>query len=50
LLEGVARRGASRVHAELAIDRAEVCIDGAEADDELLRDLRIGATGRPVSS
>ena len=48
VLERVARRRAARVEIELAVDRAEMRVHGAEADDELLRHLRVGqARGRP---
>ena len=42
MLEVVTRCSASRAHVELAIDRAEMRVDGADADDETLRNLCIG--------
>lgn len=43
VLDRVARCGAAGVHVELPVDRAEVRVDSAQADDELLRDLGVGA-------
>jgi hypothetical protein len=44
MLDGVASRRSSRGDAELAIDRSQVPVDRARADDELLGDLCIGQT------
>ncbi|HLX57507.1 MAG TPA: hypothetical protein VKR83_10810 [Ktedonobacteraceae bacterium] len=42
VLDGIARRRGSGGHAQLAVDRAHVEVDGDHADDEPLGHLRAG--------
>src|SRR5216683_3292372 len=42
LLNGIARSGCARGDPQLAVDRGQVEVDGARADDELLGDLGVG--------
>jgi hypothetical protein len=42
MLESVACGSAARGHAELTVDRGQVPVDGARANDELLSNLGIG--------
>ena len=45
VIQGIAGRGTARGDANLAIDRGQVRVNGARADDELLGDLNIGQSG-----
>jgi hypothetical protein len=42
MLQRIARRGGPAVHVEFPVDRAEVSVDGANADHQALRHLRVG--------
>lgn len=41
-LQGEAGRGGARCHPQLAIERGDMMVDGAQTDHQLVRDLRVG--------
>ena len=44
VLERVTGRRAAGTHVDLAVDRAQVCMNGADADDQAFRNFRVGET------
>jgi len=50
LLDGEAGGGTKRGDLELAVDRGQVVVDGAEADDQLFGDLDVGQSSHQQRS